>query len=110
MVFGAGADCDCFGAGFETTSASPNPLWRTVPRDAETLPELSPVATPAPNPELATTPRVPWAPSVPLPTPGPPGMSNDHNCEIVTGRKCVLDAGIPLEPPNPPVCTFCGAA
>ena len=91
-------------------SASPKPPCRILPRDAETLPELSPVATPSPNPALEMTPFLPFAPPVPLPAPPPDGKSNDPTCAIVTGFPWVSAAGTPLGSPNPPVCTFCGAA
>src|SRR5215470_15463269 len=95
------------------TSASPNPACRTtpLPRD-ELIRQLpSPVATPFPNPVLATTPRTPFAPPVPLPYPGPAGRSKDPSCAMLAGLPFELAcAGTPFGSPKPPVCTFCGAA
>src|SRR6266567_7384495 len=81
----AGRDCTVGGAG---TSASPKPAWRTVPRGEEGC--ASPVATPFPKPVLATTPRTPLAPPVPLPYPGPAGKSNEPSWAIFAGLPLLL--------------------
>src|SRR6478672_10513947 len=81
-----------------------------LPRDVFTLPLLSPVATPLPNPALAITPRTPFAPPVPLPEPGPVGKSNEPAWAMLTGRLLFSRAGTPLGSPKPPVCTFLGAS
>ncbi len=60
-------------------------------------------------PLLATTPRAPLAPPVPLPEPGPTGISNPPACAMLMARVCVVFAGMPLGSPKPPVCTLSGA-
>src|SRR4029077_9054850 len=49
----------------------------------------------------------PLAPPVPLPLPGPVGMSNPPDCAMFTALVCVVFVAIPLGSPKPPVCT-CG--
>ena len=59
-----------FGLGCETgdnVGVSEGALGEPRAREAETGPELLPVAMPLPKPVLATTPRAPCAPPVPLP-------------------------------------------
>src|SRR5205814_9057874 len=60
-----------------------------------------PIATPFPNPALATTPGV--APPTPLPCPDPVGKSNDPAWPILTAPPRFSLAGTPLGSPNPPV-------
>src|ERR1051325_9985290 len=81
--------------------AQPKPPCLGLPGHDETLPELSPVATPSPNSALEMTPFLPFAPPVPLPAPPPDGKSNDPTCAIVTGFPWVSAAGRPLGSPNP---------
>src|SRR6266850_1242277 len=63
-----------------------------------------------PNPVLATVPRIPLSPPVPLPYPGPPGNAGEprrFTFVVLFGSPL---PGIPLGSPKPPVCTlFTGA-
>src|SRR5215469_12213125 len=96
----AGRVCTVGGAG---TSADWKPAGCTAPREADTRPLLSPIATPLPNPALATTPRTPFAPPVPFPEPGPDGRSKEPKAPILIALPLVSLAGTPFGSPNPPV-------
>src|SRR5262249_2766533 len=64
-------------------------------------------ATPLPKPALATVPRTPLAPPVPLPSPGPLGKSKEPSFAICTPVLLVcLPTGTPFGSPKPPVCTW----
>src|SRR5579862_693725 len=61
---------------------------------------------PFPKSALATVPLIPFAPPVPLPCPGPAGMSNDPVGAAYNFAPCLPVPGSPLGSPNPPVCIF----
>src|SRR6266478_10260680 len=85
MVVGGSLAAFFFGA-FSATVASAKPPLCTTPRFPPPL--GGGVATPFPNPVLATVPRIPLAPPVPFPYPSPPGnageprRSEEHTSEL----------------------------
>src|SRR6266852_1914865 len=65
---------------------------------------------PFPQPVLATVPRMPLSPPVPLPYPGPPGNAGEPRRFTYVALLGSPLPGIPLGSPKPPVCTlFTGA-
>src|SRR6266852_4516481 len=65
---------------------------------------------PFPQPVLATVPRMPLSPPVPLPYPGPPGNAGEPRRLTLVALFGSPLPGIPLGSPKPPVCTlFTGA-
>ena len=66
-------------------------------------PEAAEIVTPSPKPELATVPRTPFAPPVPLPNPGPGSRAGEPAWAIFARRVELLSPGRPLGSPNPPV-------
>src|SRR6266852_8474483 len=67
-------------------------------------------AIPLPKPVLATVPRIPLSPPVPLPYPGPPGNAGEPRRLTFVALLGSPLPGIPLGSPKPPVCTlFTGA-
>src|SRR5947207_15741638 len=65
---------------------------------------------PSPNPAGATVPGVPCFPAVPLPSPGPAGLSNEPRLANCTGDFLSEVLATPLGSPNPPVCTLCNGS
>src|SRR3982074_1261074 len=64
------------------------------------------VATPFPNPVLATVPRTPLLPPVPFPYPSPPGNAGEPSRLMLVVLFGFPLPGKPFGSPNPPVCTF----
>src|SRR5207245_6320430 len=64
------------------------------------------MATPLPNPVLATVPRAPFAPPVPLPYPGPAGRAGEPNEFMFVRLLAFPVAATPSGSPNPPVWTL----
>src|SRR4051812_29582058 len=93
----------CRGPPLEATAvASPNPPVLMAPFPRLPGPPV-PVATPLPNPALATVPETPWLPPVPLPLPAvPPGRSNEPTRATVNLASDLATPATPLGAPNPP--------
>src|SRR5229473_4095706 len=86
-----------------TTVASAKPVFCTAP----CFPPLGGgVATPFPNPVLATVPRTPLSPPVPFPYPGPPGNAGEPSRFTFVVLLGLPLPGSPLGSPKPPVCTL----
>src|SRR6266853_917070 len=64
------------------------------------------VATPFPNPVLATVPRTPLLPPVPFPYPSPPGNAGEPRRLMFVVLLGFPLPGRPFGSPNPPVCTL----
>src|SRR5882762_8336015 len=92
--------------------ASAATLWSAKPVDCS-APRLGAgggFAVPLPKPVLATVPRIPLSPPVPLPYPGPPGSAGEPRRLTLVALFGSPLPGIPLGSPKPPVCTlFTGA-
>src|SRR5882762_324772 len=88
--------------------ASAATLWSAKPVDCS-APRLGAgggFAVPLPKPVLATVPRIPLAPPVPLPYPGPPGNAGEPRRLTFVALFGSPLPGTPLGSPKPPVCTL----
>src|SRR6201988_3291408 len=104
MVVGESPAAAFFFGALSVTLASANPPLCTTP--CLPTPLGGGLATPFPNPVLATVPRTPLAPPVPFPYPSPPGNAGDPSRFTfgdLFGRAFPAN---PLGSPNPPVCTL----
>src|ERR1019366_2144386 len=93
-----------FGPSLGAGSALPKLVVLTFPSPLAPEPPSPGPAMPLPNPALATAPRVPLLPAVPLPEPDPSGRSKEPSFAMTEPLPVLLEfGGTPFGSPNPPV-------